>query len=227
MNSKKRVLLLIGSPRQQASTSLSLGTYLIEKMQAQGFESQTIFLHKSFKTEGRTKVLLDVVNQVDFIVIAFPLYLDCLPYSVIKMMEIVAQNRRNRKISMTQRLVCIVNNGFPEPHQTDTAIAICMQFAKEAGFDWAGSLKLGGGEAIQGRPLNKVKGMARNVIKSLNIAATALSLGDPVPQDAKALMAKKMVPYFIYRWLGKMHWKRDAKKHEVHKKMDSRPFQHP
>lgn len=128
---------------------------------------------------------------------------------------------------MTQRLVCIANNGFPEPHQNDTAIAICRQFAKETGLDWAGSLQLGEGEAINGKPLNEVKGMARNVIRSLNMAATALCSGCSVPHRAEIFMAKSIVPHWLYRWLGKMRWKRDAKKHAVHKDLFSRPFQHP
>ncbi len=225
MKLNKRVLLLIGSPKQQPSTSQSLGTYLIEKMQPQGAAAQTLFVHKSLRTRDRRDNLLKAVNQAHLIVIAFPLYIDCLPSSVIKMMEIVAKDRRQKQALPAQRLVCIVNNGFPEPHQNDTAVAICRQFAKQTGFDWAGSLVLGGGEAINGKPLKEVKAMARNIIKSLDMAAVALSSGSSIPKDAQILMAKGIVPHWLYRWLGKIKWNSDAKKHAVHRKLYTRPFQ--
>ena len=224
MNSKKRVLLLIGSPKQQSSTSESLGTYLIQKLQTQGFESESLFIHKALKSDDRINMLLTAINNAELIVIAFPLYIDCLPYLVIKMMELVAENRKAKKNLIEQRLVCIVNNGFPEPHQNNTAVAICRQFAKETGFHWAGGLRLGGGEAINGKPLHEVKGMARNVIKSLDLAAAALFENNSIPQEAKKLMAKLIVPAWLYRWMGGMKWKWDSKKYGVNKQLYSRPY---
>lgn len=224
MNSKKRVLLLIGSPKQQSSTSESLGTHLIQRLQTNGFESETLFIHKALKSDDRRNMLLTAINNAELIVIAFPLYIDCLPYLVIKMMELVTENRKGNKDLMKQRLVCIVNNGFPEPHQNNTAVAICRQFARETGFNWAGGLQLGGGEAINGRPLHEVKGMARNIIKSLNLAAAALSKNNPIPQEAKKFMAKLIVPAWLYRWMGAFRWKRDSKKYGVNKQLYNRPY---
>lgn len=225
MNSKKRVLLLIGSPKLQSSTSESLGNYLIQKLQTQGFESKILFIHKALKSEDRINKLLTTINNSELIIITFPLYIDCLPYLVIKMMEIVAENCKGKKNLIEQRFACIVNNGFPEPHQNNTAVAICRQFAKETSFNWAGGLQLGGGEAINGKPLHEIKGMARNIIKSLDLAAAALSEDNPIPQEAKNLMAKLIVPAWLYRWMGGMKWKRDSKKHGVNKQLYSRPYQ--
>ena len=52
MNDKKRVLLLVGSAKQPHSTSESLGTYLIEKLKGNGFETETLFIHKSINGNG-------------------------------------------------------------------------------------------------------------------------------------------------------------------------------
>ena len=185
MNSDKRALLLIGSPKIQSSTSESLGTYLIHKLEALGFESNTFFIHKSLKPDDRKQALLAAVDRAELIIMSFPLYVDSIPYLTIKLLEIIAENRGQREESTARRLVCLVNSGFPEAHQNDTALAICRQFARETGFHWAGGLQLGGGEAIGGRPLLEVKGMARNVIKSLDLAAAALAEGNPVPPQAE------------------------------------------
>jgi hypothetical protein len=158
------------------------------------------------------------------LVIAFPLYVDSLPYLVIRAMEHIARHRQARGEGKSQRLVSIANCGFPEAHQNDTALAICRQFAREAGFEWAGGLALGGGEAINGKSLSQVKGMARNVIKSLDLTADALAEGQMVPQEAVGAMATPITPAWAYALLGGMGWKRRAKKHGAQKKLRDRPY---
>jgi hypothetical protein len=224
MNTGKRVLLLVGSAKHPHSTSESLGMYLIGKLYEHGYESETLFIHKSLKSDDRRNALLTAINQADIIVMAFPLYVDCLPYLVIRNMELIAKDRQEKGNLMEQSLLCIVNNGFPEAHQNDTAIAICRKFARETGFKWAGGLALGAGEVISGRPLLDVKRMARYVIKSLNLTADALTAGESVPQEAIKIMAKPLIPLWMYLLLGGMRWKRDSKKHGVQKKLYDRPY---
>jgi hypothetical protein len=224
MNTKKRVLLLVGSAKHPHSTSESIGTYLIEKLQGHGFETETLFIHKSLKSDDRRNALLVAANNADIIILAFPLYVDCLPYLVIRTIELIAKNRQKKRNPMEQSLLCIVNSGFPEAHQNDTAIAICRKFASETDFKWVGGLALGAGEVINGKPLFDVKGMARHVIKSLNLTADALAAGESIPQEAKKLMAKPFIPKWMYLLVGGMRWKRDSKKHGVHKKLYDRPY---
>ena len=224
MNTKKRVLLLVGSAKHPHSTSESLGTYLIEKMHEHGFETETLFIHKSLKSDDRRNELLTATNQADIIVIAFPLYVDSLPYLVIRTLELIAKNRKVIKNLMDQSLLCIVNCGFPEAHQNDTAITICRKFASETGFMWAGGLTLGAGEVINGKSLPEVKSMARHVIKSLNLTADSLAAGKSIPQEAIKHMAKPLIPKWLYLLMGGMSWKKRAKTHGVHKELYNRPY---
>jgi hypothetical protein len=222
---KKRVLLLIGSAKQNPSTSESLGTYLLDQLRTKRCETKTLFIHKSLRSEKGRGGLLRATNQADIVVITCPLYVDSLPYVVIRAMELIAEDRQAKKDLREQRLLCIVNSGFPEAHQNDTALAICRQFAREAGFQWAGGLALGAGQAIGGRPLLSVKGMARNVIKSLDLTADALVIGKPVPRESVQKMARPLIPNWLYIWFGRINWKRQAKKHGVYKKLYDRPYE--
>ncbi len=224
MSTQGHVLLLVGSAKRPRSTSESLGTYLGERLGERGFETETLLLHRALKSDESRAELLAATDRADVLVIAFPLYVDSLPYLVIRAMEIVAQHRQARGEGKKQRLVAIVNCGFPEAHQNDTALAICRQFAREAGFEWAGGLALGGGEAINGKSLSQVKGMARNVTKSLDLTADALTEGQPVPQEAAEAMATPITPAWAYALLGGMGWKRRAKKHGTQKKLRDRPY---
>jgi len=116
MTLKNKVLLLIGSPKQQCSTSESLGMYLIDKLQEKGFESESLFIHKCLKSDDKKKKLIAATNKAEIVIMAFPLYIDSLPYLVIKMMESIVENRKEKKDLLEQRLISIVNNGFPESH---------------------------------------------------------------------------------------------------------------
>jgi NAD(P)H-dependent FMN reductase len=225
MASKKRVLLLVGSAKEGPSTSESIGAYLLEKLRAEGFGTKVLFIHKVLGSDKDRQRLLEATGQADIVVIACPLYIDSLPSVVIRAMELIAKDRRAQEDLPQQRLLCIVNCGFPEARQNDTALAMLRQFAREAGFQWAGGLALGAGEAIGGRPLLKVKGMARTVIKRLDLIAEALAAGTPVPQEAVKKRVKLFVPNWLYVWFGSIHWKRQAKKHGVYRKLADCPYE--
>ena len=225
MVSKRRVLLLVGSAKKNTSTSESLGAYLLGQLLTEGFSTETLFIHKSLRSDQGRGRLLEATSQADIVVIACPLYIDSLPYVVTRGMELIAKDRRPKRNLPEQRLLGIVNCGFPEAHHNDTALAMCRQFAREAGFQWAGGLALGAGEAIGGRPLLKVKGMARNVIKSLDLVADALAAGTPVPHEAVKKMAKRLMPSWLYMLFGNMGWRRQAMKNGAYRKLKDCPYE--
>jgi len=225
MKERERVLLLVGSAKRPKSTSESLGTYLLERLEGQGFETEMLLLHRALRSEAGQAELLAATDRADLLVLAFPLYVDTLPHLAIKALELIAEHRQAEKPSQGQRMLAIANCGFPEAAHNDTALTICRQFAHEAGFDWAGALSLGGGQTIDGRALAQVQGMARNVIRALDLAADALARGEPVPSDAEGFMSKSIVPAWAYIWMGGIGWKRQARKHGMQKMLRARPYQ--
>lgn len=220
----QKVLLIIGSAKKASSTSESIGTYLLEQLKAKGFETEHLFCHRVYLKDRTCKELLAAVADADIIVLASPLYVDSLPSMVIRCLELIAKERKSKAVTKLQRLVAILNCGFPESHHNNTAISICRCFAKEAKVEWAGGLALGGGEAINGKPLFKVKGMARNVIKSLELSALALAEGKSIPAEAIDLMAKPLIPGRLYTLIGNIGWRRRAKKHNGSKHLHDQPY---
>lgn len=225
MKDQRKALLLVGSAKRPQSTSESLGRYLLARLATRGYETETAILYQSFRADRRCESLLEAAHHADLLVLAFPLYVDSLPSLVIRTLELMAEHRRIKSSRRTQRLAAIVNCGFPEAHQCDTALAICRRFAQETGLEWAGGLALGGGEAINGQPVLKVKGLARNVIKALDLAGEALAAGEPVPQRAIRLMAKPLMPAWTYTWVAGWRWKRRARQHGMRAKLNARPYQ--
>ena len=178
-------------------------------------------------SEESIKFLLDAINSALIIILATSLYVDCLPAPVIRAMEIISKERRLTKENERQRMMAIINCGFPEPHHNSTAIEICRIFAKKSGFRWLGGLSLGSGGAIAGKKLTETVRVGRHAIRALDITATALAGNKPIPAEAVSLMAKPSIPTWLYRAVGNYGWRRQAKLSETTGKLYQRPYDKP
>lgn len=219
----RRAVLLVGSPRTKKSTSASLGGYLLEQLQACGIETQAIQVYTSLYSRERMRVLLDAIDQSDLVVLAFPLYVDSLPSPVIAALEKIAEHGQENRTPI--RFAAIANCGFPEAKHNDTALAICAEFAAENGFEWLGGLALGAGEGVvHGVPLNELDGRAIPIKGALDLAANALADGNPIPQAAKDLLAKPIIPAWMYTLSGRSGWKQAAKQFGMQKELKRQPY---
>jgi multimeric flavodoxin WrbA len=211
----KRVLLLTGSPRGKKSTSQALGGFLLDRLEERGVATETVRLYAVQKSLERRAMLLHHVDQADLVVLAFPVYVDALPAPVIASLERIAFHRRQTP-PRSQRFVALSNCGFPEPAHTETSLAICAQFAREAGFAWAGGLGLGGGEGlVHGTPLEELGGRAARLRKALDLTAASLATGGPVPAEAEALLVRPAIPPWLYRMVGYLSWHRAGRRNGV------------
>ena len=220
----RRAVLLVGSPRTRKSTSASLGSYLFDQLNQRGVEIETMQIYTSLNSPERMKAMYAAIDRADLVVLAFPLYVDSLPAPVISALEKINQHRLENRARA--KFAAISNCGFPEAHHTDSALATCAEFARTAGFEWMGSLALGGGEGmVHGTPLNELDGRAIPIKKSLEIAAEALAAGLPIPNSARELLAKPVIPNWIYKLFGGWGWKQQAKKYNVQNRLSARPYQ--
>lgn len=220
----RRALLLVGSPRMGKSTSNSLGSYLFEQLDTGAIQTETIYLHAALRSPESTQAMLDAVDTADLITLAFPLYVDTLPAPVIEALERIAAHRQGLEGTRRTLFTAIANCGFPEAHHNATALATCEIFAREAGFEWAGALALGGGQGIDGAPLADAGGMAILPRKSLELAAEALAQGRAIPQAAQDLMAKSVIPPWAYRLLGGLGWLQRAKQYGAIRLLWQQPY---
>jgi hypothetical protein len=226
MTIPKTALLLIGSAKPAGeSTSEALAGHLALRLHEHGIETTTLHVARALRTEARTQELLHAVDRSDLFVLAFPLYVDALPYLATEALERIAAHRQAQMVPTPIPFLAIANCGFPEAHHNTTALAICQQFAAAAGFTWAGGLSMGAGGAIDGRPLAQAGGMARNVVQALDLTAAALVAGQPVPDEAVKLFARPMMPLRVYTFMGDVGWRIQAQRNGVLTHMRTRPFQ--
>jgi hypothetical protein len=225
MTTPMTALLLVGSAKPAGeSTSEALGGYLAQRLQEHGLATATMHVAHALRTEARTAELLAAVDAAGIVILAFPLYVDGLPYLVTAALERIAAHRRARPAPAPAAFLAIANCGFPEAAHNATALAICREFAGEAGFAWAGGLALGEGGAISGRPLAQVSGMARNAVAALDLAAAALAAGEPVPEEAVELTARPFIPAAAYTLMGDLGWLMLAGRNHVLTRLGAQPF---
>jgi len=224
MSATTRVLLLVGSPKAR-STSESLGAYLLGRLAEIGCQTQSLRIGPGLKTPEGQQELLTTIDGADLLVLSCPLYVDGPPAPAMRLMEMLADSRRGTDRPKTQRLLAISNCGFPEVSHNETAVGIYRRFAAEVGFAWAGGLAMGMGGAIDGQPLDQAGSMAWKPRKALDLAAPALAAGEPVPDEAVEMMAKPLMPRWLYTWLGNLNWKRKSKRHGVRRQLGARPYE--
>lgn len=138
----RKVIFLNGSPKNRRAV-----TEKFINMTKEGFsgrvESETVYI---YETELEN-ALFEKVYRADAVVMAQPLYVDCLPARVLEFMKAYGEFAADRQPAGAG-LYFIINCGFMENRQNDTAIRILKLFAGKAGFDFCGGVSVGSGAII-------------------------------------------------------------------------------
>jgi hypothetical protein len=227
---KQKALLLIGSPKGKNGASRAIGGHLLHKLEAAGLDTEEMTVLTALQSTENLHRMHKAVDADDIIIVAFPLYVDQLPAPLVQALELVAERRKGgpgvapSAGPLVQKLAVIVQCGFPETRQNQLAVDIMRQFAREAGFEWAGALAMGMGGAVGGKRLEKAGGMVRNAVKALDMAAASLAGGGHISDETAALMAKPLMPRWIYSLAANWGFRREIKKHGARRRIYDRPY---
>ena len=227
--SARRAVLLVGSARPTGtSTSEALGRSFLRRLESAGVESQ-VFFASHCRHDDRLRELTDAVASAEFFVLATPMYVDSLPYLVIRALEAIAaaRTRPGALPPSPTRFLAIVNCGFPEAAQTRTALDICRIFAAQARLEPGGALGLGGGETLGGQAPERLGWLTRHLRRALDLAAEALLAGRPVPEKAVELMARPLFPTLGYVLVAERRWRKQARRWGVESQLGARPYEPP
>ena len=93
-------------------------------------------------------------------------------------------------------------------------------------MSWAGGLSLGAGQGlVGGMPLDELDGRANTLKEALELSADSLAEGESIPQTTQNLLDKPFIPAWLYRFMGSIGWKMQAKKHGVQKVLQRQSYQ--
>lgn len=198
MNTKKKALLLIGSPKKFQSASEFTGGFLLALLEEKGMQTEKLQILPLIQSkEGKNKLLLSIAST-DIIIFSCPLYIDSMPHWVITAMELIVEYRKKLSNPKKQSFIAISNCGYPEAKHNNVALAIYRKFAKEADFKWAGGLAFGMAAAMCVKISKRVSFLFQNMKKTLKITADALMEDRHIPKKAFELMVKPFAPAWFY-----------------------------
>ena len=211
----RSIAILIGSARPKgSSTSESLARQLMEDLEKSNVRTSLVFASQFIKSGQQAEDGLNTMLAADLLIVVAPIYVDGLPSLVTRALEKLALRLRAEKHPL-RKVAGLLNCGYPEAEHNRIAMRLLCNFSHESGLTWAGGLALGGGEIIHGRPLSSLRFMVRGPIRALQLAASALAEGQPIPVAASRLMARPLVPTLLFRWVARIRWILQARAHGI------------
>ncbi|MHA1946107.1 MAG: hypothetical protein ACXAC6_14455 [Candidatus Hodarchaeales archaeon] len=221
-----RTVLLTGSPRGKKSTSASINNFLESLFKENGLESTNIMVRSQISSDEKLSKMLDVIEESETLILTAPLYDDCQPFPVTKLMESIGNQKRDVKGKV---FIPIINCGFAESnHITAVSLSIYRRFVHEMGMKWGGSIAIGAGEGLEGRrgkQLNELGGLANRTRETLERMVDTLAAGNQFSDEVIEVLPKifrgRLLGWFFI-WLNNRGWKSMAKKHG--QKVDTRPY---
>jgi len=206
-----KVIGLIGSPRGAKSNSVAIADYLLSKLEEQGYETEKILIYPEHRKDPEIKKIMKKLDDVDLVVLVFPLYVDSLPARTTGALELIYKHRKTHKLDSNQRFLAVCQSGFPESHQNQLALDMCRKFAEMSGFKWIGGLPIGAGAIAGEQKLEDAGGRVHHIRSALDMTAEAVAQNREIPNQAVEMAAKLPIPVWLYRSFGNSGWKRQAK----------------
>jgi hypothetical protein len=203
-----KALLLAGSPGMEKSASEALGRYLLERVAEKGFETSLIRINQTLAVESGLQKILEAVESPDLLVLAYPVYLDSLPYLTTKTLLSIARHRQSSPNPRPMDLMAIATCGLPEAQNTVVGLRICQQFAHQAGMRWLGGLGACMSPMLGSGQFNPANRMVHHLAEALDMAARAAAAGNLIPVEAVEIMAKPVMPAGLYRSMMNYNFER-------------------
>ena len=152
-----KILILNGSPRAPRSNSRQYAAIFAQACR-QETELFSVGQCHPFEVSRALETCSDLL-------LVFPLYADGLPVTLMGFLQgLEADPPHHRPV-----VSVLVNCGFLEPEQNDTALQILRRFCQKNGYPFGSVLKIGSGEAILATPFRLlVRARIRQLARSLH-----------------------------------------------------------
>ncbi len=217
-----------GSPKGPVSNSLEVISILKSMLPADTIWRTVSSIKEVIGGEKARPVDSDLVSA-DVMVIAFPLYVDGLPATLMEYLERYAAARSALKglseDGPKQRVFAVANCGFYEGEQNRVALEIVAHFCASAGLDWCGGAGIGTGEMILGiKNVPPEAGIRKPVIGAIRLVADAIAAEDG--RLAEPVFTQHGFPWLLYKLAGEAGWRSKIKKNGLARKaIDARPLE--
>jgi len=203
-----KIALINGSPKVNNSASQTLLAAI----------KRFLINHNTNCHSGKTKIkeiglhspvvsqeTLEELKNTDTWIFACPLYVDGIPAHLLScLMQLEKTDWQNRQI----QIYGIVNCGFYEGIQAESALNILQNWCTKTGFVWGGGIGVGGGGALEQLPtLKNGHGPKAPVEKALSTMADKIVQRETQKNNYVSIA----FPRFLYKMAAQMGWRQKIK----------------
>lgn len=204
------IVLINGSPKGEKSCSKKLLDIVKSSFDKENNVYEFTITDKRIKDLDK----FDVLSNCDKIIIAFPLYVDCLPSTTIKFLEDFEKYMKDNRLKCTAKLYCIVNCGFHEGVQNRQALKIIKNFTKHIEkINYCGGIGIGTGPLIGINFNNLLEEKIKSpVMKILDNFIKAIGDGECMTKD---LFIESNLNKKVYMQIANLSWISSAIKNKI------------
>jgi len=213
----KNICFINGSPKGKKSNSLFFLNKLEEAMNGNNYIKSYIHVTPSIHS-GKVEEDFKTMSNADAIVIAFPLYVFCLPGVLMRFLEdYYSYLKSNNSLTKNVRVYGILNCGFPEPAINNEAIRVLKNFCVRLNLNWRFAVSIGMGEPVGAtKDIKFMQILCSKVYSSLYEINKDIENNIDTPVENK--YAAPSIPVFIFRKIGNSHWINAAKSNGLSEK---------
>lgn len=200
-----KIALINGSPKVKSGAS----GILLEDLKVYLGEAEV--MEFGFHTGAVTGEETEVLNQADALVFSFPLYVDGIPGHLL---SCLAGLEKASSINKEIRVYGIVNCGFFEGIQAETALLVLENWCAKAGYVWGSGVGVGGGGALAQMPKTKSgHGPREPVEKALKALADTICARETLQnqQTQENQYVSVAFPRFLYKLAAQTGWRQMMK----------------
>ena len=190
------IIILNGSPRAPKSNSIRYAELFVKSC-----DCKTEYYNI---TKNNHEELCGKLGDFSDVMFVFPLYADGIPVTLLNFLKNLEKNPPLQKPTIS----VLINCGFFEYRQNDTAVNMIELFCKQNGYRMGSVLKIGSGEAILDTPF---KVFVTRKIKKLG---ASVSNGKYCTQHATMPITKGM-----FLKASTAYWTNYGKKNGITKEM--------
>ncbi len=202
-----KITLVSGSPKPKKSASremcAAIGRYLVDRV-----EERSVIAHRHISAPDTS----EKIGESDAVVLAFPLYVDGIPSHLLAAMERMEQKKTLRPDA---RVFVVVNCGFYEGIQCETAVSIARNWCERCGAKWGGAIGFGGGggfDMMEAVPMGY--GPKRSLGKALEKLSDCITNGTEHGEEYLSVD----FPGFMYKIGAHSYWRRQARANGLKKR---------
>lgn len=213
----KNIALINGSPKvNEAATSGFLIETAGNQMDDTLFKKTFINIRQSF-TMHKTHEDFEAISNADALIIAFPLYIFCMPGILTRYLEDYYKYYIESKNKKSPKVYAVVNCGFPESDICLEAVNVIKSFCRHINANFRFGILLGGGGMILGA---KDAPFMKKTLNRLNneFAAIAADIQSDSQNKIDNVSIPVNFPRWLYLFMGDKGWFASARKNGLQKK---------